>query len=326
MIRKGIILAGGNGSRLYPITKATSKQLIPVYDKPMIYYPLSILMLSKITNILIISTPRDISSYKELLGNGSKYGLDIEFKVQDKPDGLAQAFILGEDFIDNDNVCLILGDNIYYGQGLPRFLSKAKEQCEKESGGACVFGYYVSDPERYGILEFDENNLQGNDFLAKLCLQWEEAASKKPLFTRLVIFRIGIVLDSSGGALGKMLPIFKIGLGGPIGDGNQWMSWIHRQDVCSLINAALINKKFKGVYNAVSPQPVRMKEFSNVLAKCLKKPNFLPVPGFLLNLLLGDSSKLVLEGQKVNTVKINKNIYKFKYPLLEDAIYSATKN
>jgi len=185
-----------------------------------------------------------------------------------------------------------------------------------------AMGYYGTSRD----LEFDENNLQGNDFLAKLCMQWEEAASKKPLFTRLVIFRIGIVLDSSGGALGKMLPIFKIGLGGPIGDGNQWMSWIHRQDLCSLINSALINKKFKGVYNAVSPQPVRMKEFSNVLAKCLKKPNFLPVPGFLLNLLLGDSSKLVLEGQKVNTIKINKNIYKFKYPLLEDAIYSATKN
>ncbi len=153
---KGIILAGGSGTRLYPSTKAISKQLLPIYDKPMIYYPLSILMLSKITNILIISTPRDISSYKELLGNGSKYGLDIEFKVQDKPDGLAQAFILGEDFIDNDNVCLILGDNIFYGSQLPKILKRSTEEV-KNKKIAKVFGYYVNDPERYGVVEFDKN-------------------------------------------------------------------------------------------------------------------------------------------------------------------------
>ena len=153
---KGIILAGGSGTRLYPSTKAISKQLLPIYDKPMIYYPLSILMLSKITNILIISTPRDISSYKELLGNGSKYGLDIEFKVQDKPDGLAQAFILGEDFIDNDNVCLILGDNIFYGSQLPKILKRSTEEV-KNKKIAKVFGYYVNDPERYGVVEFNKD-------------------------------------------------------------------------------------------------------------------------------------------------------------------------
>tara|TARA_Y100001935_G_scaffold141061_1_gene116576 strand:- start:2866 stop:3747 length:882 start_codon:yes stop_codon:yes gene_type:complete len=153
---KGIILAGGSGTRLYPSTKAISKQLLPIYDKPMIYYPLSILMLSKITNILIISTPRDISSYKELLGNGSKYGLDIKFKVQDKPDGLAQAFILGEDFIENDNVCLILGDNIFYGSQLPKILKRSTEEV-KNKKIAKVFGYYVNDPERYGVVEFDKD-------------------------------------------------------------------------------------------------------------------------------------------------------------------------
>ena len=174
--------------------------------------------------------------------------------------------------------------------------------------------------------EFNENNQSGNDFLANLCNKWEEVANGKPFFSRLVIFRIGIVLEAEGGALGKMLPVFKIGLGGPIGDGNQWMSWIHRSDLCGLIIKALVDKQFSGVYNAVAPETVLMKDFSKTLGRCLNRPNLLPVPGTILKLLLGDGAKLVLEGQKVISIKLQEKIYKFKYPLLEKAIYASTKN
>lgn len=152
---KGIILAGGSGTRLYPITKGISKQLLPIYDKPMIYYPLSILLLAGIKDILVISTPEDIHNFEKLLGNGSQWGIQLTYKVQPSPDGLAQAFILGEEFIGNEDVCLVLGDNIFYGHGLTGLLHKAVSRL-KEEKKATVFGYSVSDPERYGVAEFDK--------------------------------------------------------------------------------------------------------------------------------------------------------------------------
>ena len=154
---KGIILAGGSGTRLYPITKGVSKQLLPIFDKPMIYYPLSVLMLAGIKDILIISTPEDLSNYEKLLGNGNEIGIKLSYKVQPSPDGLAQAFILGEEFIGNDDVCLVLGDNIFYGSGFSGMLQSAKNNLL--NGNSTIFGYYVNDPERYGIAEFDK---QGN--------------------------------------------------------------------------------------------------------------------------------------------------------------------
>ncbi len=150
---KGIILAGGSGTRLYPITKGISKQLIPVYDKPMIYYPLSTLMLAGIKDILIISTPEYTPLFKQLLGDGSEWGISLTYKIQEKPNGLAEAFILGADFIGNDSVCLILGDNIYYGSGL----SKLVQEAAQKTNGATVFGYHVNDPERFGVVDFDSN-------------------------------------------------------------------------------------------------------------------------------------------------------------------------
>ena len=154
---KGIVLAGGSGTRLYPLTKVTSKQLLPIYDKPMIYYPLSTLMLAGIQDILIISTPDDTPRFQALLGDGSQYGINLSYKVQPSPDGLAQAFILGEEFLNGEAGAMVLGDNIFYGNGFRTLLKSAVRNAE-ENGRATVFGYYVPDPERFGVIEFDENN------------------------------------------------------------------------------------------------------------------------------------------------------------------------
>jgi len=153
---KGIILAGGSGTRLYPLTKSISKQLLPIYDKPMIYYPLSVLMLAGIKEVLIISTPMDLPRFRELLGDGKDLGMKFSYKVQPSPDGLAQAFILGEEFIGDDDVCLVLGDNIFYGHGLTKLLETSVKNAQKDNN-ATVFGYYVKDPERYGVTEFNKN-------------------------------------------------------------------------------------------------------------------------------------------------------------------------
>ncbi len=180
---------------------------------------------------------------------------------------------------------------------------------------ASAIGFYGSHPQT----EFTEESIPGDDFLANLCKEWESIAKNKPRATRLVIVRIGIVLAKDGGALGKMLPIFRAGLGGPIGDGNQWMSWIHRTDLCNLINESVKNSSWSGVLNGVAPNPLRMNEFSNSLGKVLGRPSLLTVPGPILKLLLGDGARVVLEGQNVQSKRFNKLKFKFSFPTINDA-------
>jgi len=180
---------------------------------------------------------------------------------------------------------------------------------------ASAIGFYGSHPQT----EFTEESISGDDFLANLCKEWESIAKNKPRATRLLIIRIGIVLAKDGGALGKMLPIFRAGLGGPIGDGKQWMSWIHRTDLCNLINESVKNSSWSGVVNGVAPHPVRMNEFSNSLGKILGRPSLLSVPGSILKLILGDGARVVLEGQNVQSQRFEKLKFKFNYPKINDA-------
>ncbi len=180
---------------------------------------------------------------------------------------------------------------------------------------ASAIGFYGSHPQT----EFTEENIQGDDFLANLCKDWESSAKNKPRGTRLLIVRIGIVLAKDGGALGKMLPIFRAGLGGPIGNGQQWMSWIHRTDLCNLINEGVKNPAWSGVVNGVAPNPVRMNEFSNSLGQVLGRPSLLAVPGPILKLILGDGARVVLEGQNVQTQRLNKLKFKFSFPTINEA-------
>jgi len=183
---------------------------------------------------------------------------------------------------------------------------------------ASAIGFYGSHSQT----EFTEENIQGDDFLANLCKEWEFTAKNKPRATRLLIVRIGIVLAKDGGALGKMLPIFRAGLGGPIGDGKQWMSWIHRTDLCKLINESVKNSAWSGVVNGVAPNPVRMNEFSNSLGQILGRPSLLAVPGPILKLILGDGARVVLEGQNVKAQRLNKLKFKFSFPTINDAFQS----
>ena len=180
---------------------------------------------------------------------------------------------------------------------------------------ASAIGFYGSHPQT----EFNEDNIQGDDFLANLCKEWESSSKNKPRATRLLIVRIGIVLAKDGGALGKMLPIFRAGLGGPIGDGKQWMSWIHRTDLCNLINESVKNSAWSGVVNGVAPNPVRMNEFSNSLGQAIGRPSLLAVPGPILKLILGDGARVVLEGQNVKPQTLIKLKFKFSFPSINDA-------
>ncbi len=180
---------------------------------------------------------------------------------------------------------------------------------------ASAIGFYGSHPQT----EFTEEHIPGDDYLANLCKEWESIAKEKPRATRLLIIRIGIVLGKDGGALGKMLPIFRAGLGGPIGDGKQWMSWIHRTDLCNLISESIQNSSWSGVINGVAPNPVRMKDFSNCLGKILGRPSLLKVPGPILKLILGDGASVVLEGQNVQSQRLKKLKFKFIFPTINDA-------
>ncbi len=214
----------------------------------------------------------------------------------------------------------LISSRINATEGLMNCISKLRKP-PKVVINASAIGYYGTSREA----NFTEESASGADFLANLCSKWESAARKKPRSTRLLILRIGIVLGSNGGALGRMLPVFKAGLGGPIGDGYQWMSWIHRTDLCKIIQQGLTNKSWSGVINAVAPNPASMKCFAKTLGKGLGRPSLLPVPGAILKFLLGDGARVVLEGQKVESIYLKQLGYKFKYPELKQAIMQIIK-
>ena len=205
-------------------------------------------------------------------------------------------------------------------EGLIQALSQIKNP-PKVLINASAIGFYGASTDK----EFTEEMGSGEDFLANLCREWESIASNKTAKTRLLIIRIGIVLASDGGALGKMMPVFNAGFGGPIGDGKQWMSWIHREDLCGIIEQALVKKSWSGIINGVAPNPVSMNEFTATLGSIMGRPNLIPVPGPLLKLILGDGAKIVLEGQKVRSLRLEKLKYKFKFPFLNEALSHATK-
>jgi len=206
-------------------------------------------------------------------------------------------------------------------RGMIKAMNKSKK-IPKVLVNASAIGFYGSSQTNI----FKEEDKSGNNFLAGLCKKWEDIAYLKPRSTKLVIIRIGIVLGLGGGALGKMLPIFKAGIGGPIGDGMQWMSWIHRSDLCRIIKESLVNRKYSGIINAVAPKPVRMKEFSATLGQSLGRPSIIPVPGGVLKLILGDGARVVLEGQKVKSNMLAKIGFKFIYPTHEKAIENIVKS
>ncbi len=216
---------------------------------------------------------------------------------------------------------LIRNSRLNTTKNLINAISSSKKRPKVLINGSAI-GFYGTSLEK----NFDENSIAGKDFLAKLCQDWEYLAKEKPQATRLVTLRIGIVLEKDGGALGKMLPIFKSGFGGPLGNGNQWMSWIHRDDLCNIIKESLSNRNWKGTFNCVAPEPVSMKVFSNTLGDCLRKPSLLPVPGILLELLLGDGAKVVLEGQRVCPKKLIKLGFNYKHNNIKSALIDITKS
>lgn len=243
-------------------------------------------------------------------------------KVLEKTEGIIN--LAGEPIAEkrwtNSHCQILLKSRLDTTKGLIKAISLLKIP-PKILINASAIGFYGTSKKQ----QFTEENSNGNDFLAKLCKEWEKIASQKPRATRLLILRIGIVLGKDGGALGKMLPIFKAGFGGPLGDGKQWMSWIHRSDLCQIIEQSIKNKSWSGVINSVAPNPVSMGEFSETLGKVLGRPSLLPIPGKLLELLLGDGAKVVLEGQCVKPMRLNKLGFQFQYKTISEALLNINK-
>ncbi len=269
-----------------------------------------------------IQTLKNITQLRLDPTNLSTWEQDSVLNHLSKSDGIINLVVepIADKRWTKSHCSLMTSSRIKATQGLVQAISKLKKS-PKVLINASAIGFYGTSLEK----KFTEESIGGNDFLANLCNEWEECARRKPRSTRLVLIRIGIVLGPDGGALGKMLPVFKAGLGGPIGNGQQWMSWIHRTDLCKLIEQTLTNKKWSGIINAVAPNPVKMVEFSNTLGKTLGRPSLLPIPSQILKLILGDGAKLVLEGQHVQSIRLSKLGFKFTYPHLSEALASATQ-